>query len=128
MLYHQVRQTREEYYVCIDVALHNITVIISSPIDANVSLGSTVTFSCAVERADFIVWFVNGTLNAEHNPFDGTVTLVRQQGIELVKELQLEASLLLNNSEISCTAGNVQAELVSSSRARVLIQGTYITL
>ena len=79
--------------------------------------------AAAVEGADFIVWFINGTLNAEHSPFNGTVTLVRQQGIELVKELQLEASLLLNNSEVSFTAGNFQAELASSSRARVLIQG-----
>ena len=101
-----------------------ITVIISNPSHVNTSLGSTATFSCTVHDADFVVWFVNGSLNAEHNLFNGTVMVVRQQDNELVEELKLEATLLLNNSEVSCTAGNVQAELVISSTARVLVQGT----
>ena len=99
--------------------------IISSPNDVNASLGSTVVFRCAVENADFTAWFVNGTLNAKISPFNGIVAIISQQGIELVEELRLEATLLLNNSEVSCTVGNVQAELASSSRARVLVQGGF---
>ena len=99
-----------------------IAVIISSPVDVNATLGSTVTFTCTVENAFYIVWSVNGSLNAEHSPFNGDI-VSQKEGTELVEEIQLEATLLLNNSEVSCTAGNLQAELLSSSSAKVLVQG-----
>ena len=99
-------------------------VVLSSPSAVNVSLGSTATFTCTVQQADFLNWFINSSLNAEHNPFNGVQRVLSQNSTVIAKELRLEATLLLNDSEVSCLAGNIQAQLVSSSRARLLIQGT----
>ena len=104
-----------------------LAVILSSPSAVNVSLGSTVTFTCTVQQAHFLNWFINGSLNAEHKPFDGAQQVLSQNSTVIAKELRLQATLLLNHSDVSCLAGNIQAQpaqLVSSSRARLLVQGT----
>ena len=101
-----------------------LAVVLSSPSAVNVSLGSTVMFTCAAQQVHFLNWFINGSLNAEHNPFNGVQRVLSQNSTVIAKELQLEATLLLNQSEVSCLAGNIHGQLVSSSRAQLLVQGT----
>ena len=105
-----------------------LAVVLSSPNAVNASLGSTATFTCTAQQADFLNWFINGSLNAEHTPFNGVQRVLSQNSTVIAKELQLEATLMLNHSEVSCLAGNIQAQLVSSSRARLLVQGVDNTL
>ena len=95
-----------------------LAVVLSSPSAVNVSLGSTATFTCIVQENHFLNWFINGSLNAEHTPFNGVQRVLSQNSTVIAKELWLEATLLLNHSEVSCLAGNIQGQLVSSSRAR----------
>ena len=103
-----------------------LAVVLSSPSAVNVSLGSTATFTCTVQEALFLNWFINGSLNAEHNPFNGVQRVLSQNSTVMAKELQLKATLLLNHLEVSCLAGNILIQLVHSSRAWLLVQGTSI--
>ena len=103
-----------------------LAVVLSSPSAVNVSLGSTATFTCAAQQAHFLNWFINGSLNAEHIPYNGVQRVLFQNSTVIAKELRLEATLLLNHSEVNCLAGNIQAKLVNSSRAQLLVQGTLI--
>ena len=90
------------------------------------SLGSTTTFTCTVQEDLFLNWFISGSLNAEHNPFNGVQRVLSQNSTVMAKELQLKAALLLNHSEVSCLAGDICIQLVHSSRVQLLVQGTSI--
>ena len=106
---------------------HMLAVVLSSPSAVNVSLGSTATFTCAAQQAHFLNWFINDSFNAERNPFNGVQQFLSQNSTVIVKELRLEATQLLNQSNVSCLASSFQAgsiQGVSSSRALLLVQGT----
>ena len=114
------------YLLLLHTFEHMLTVVLSSPSAVNVSLGSTATFTGNVQEALFLNWFINGSLNAEHNPFNGVQWVLSQNSTVMAKELQLKATLLLNHSEVSCLTGSIHSQLVHSSRVRLLAQGTSI--
>ena len=111
------------YYFITVTSQHMLAVVLSSPSAVNVSLGSTATFTCTVQQVHFLNWFINGSLNAE-DIYNGVERVLSKNGTVIAKELQLEATLQLNHSEVSCLAGNIHGQLVSSSRAQLLVQGT----